>query len=78
MSTPPVLGSFLTFLGIDGVLVGGGHLDDLGPVGCVVESCRGFLLCACLVLFRLFREQSFWGVFLQCRLPRVFTWEVIT
>ena len=77
VSPPRVLGSFLTFLGTGGVLVGGDHLDDFGPVGGVVELCRGFLLCA-LVLYRLFREQSFGGLLLPCRLPRLFTWWLIT
>ena len=55
---------------------GWGHLDDIGPAGGVVESCRGF--CSVPGPLQTVQRAEFWGLFLPYRLPRLFTWELIT
>ena len=48
------------------------HLDDLGLVGGVVESCRGFWSVPGPV--QTVQGAEFWGLFVPCRRPRLFSW----
>ena len=50
-----------------------GHFDELGPVGGVGDSCGGF----CSALGPVQRAW-FGDIFLPCKRPKLFTWELTT